>query len=209
MKKKIKLLSVMLIISSLFISKTSMAQLPGSLIPLLIVKHETGYWDDNDSEEIVVNNPDSDGDGLIDSKDECPYMKGKKENNGCPLSKTDMIIIYDVSEKVFFETGSAKLDAKSHKNLDKLAEVLKNNPEVSVEIEGHTDNTGTKDINKKLSKERALAVKKYLDAKAGPLNNVSVAAQNSEEPAATNKTKRGRSKNRRAEVEIRFVELVK
>lgn len=209
MKKYVKQIGVILMITSLFISKVASAQLPGSLIPLIIVKKATGYWDDNNSTEIVANNPDSDGDGLIDSIDDCPYLKGKKENNGCPLSKTEMIVIYDVSEKVFFETGSAKLDAKSHKDLDKLAEVLKNNPEVSIEIEGHTDNTGTKEINKKLSKERAVAVKKYLETKAGPLNNVSISAQNSEEPIATNKTKRGRSKNRRSEIDIRLVEIVK
>ena len=239
MKKNIKLLSVMLIVSSLFITKNLSAQLPGSLIPLIVAKKATGYWDDNQSEEIVANNPDTDGDGIVDSKDDCPtvkgtkanngcpepldsdndgvidkkddcpYVKGKIENDGCPLTKTEMLIIYDVTEKVHFELESAKLDTKSKKELDRLAKLLKEHPEIAVEIEGHTDNTGSKELNEKLSKERAMAVKNYLDKKAGPLNNVSVSAHDYEEPIATNKTKKGRAKNRRAEIEIRLVELIK
>ena len=147
---------------------------------------------------------DSDGDGVNDDRDRCPDTPHgtKVDANGCPEAapvfapgKTTLVL-----EGVTFDTNSAHLTSASNAVLDRVAEALKANPDVRVEVGGHTDNTGTKAINNRLSTERAKAVKDYLVGKGVSASRLESKGYGSKEPIADNKTADGRAKNRRVEL---------
>lgn len=103
---------------------------------------------------------------------------------------------------VFFEKGSSTLKEDSNQELDKLAKLLNENPKLFVEIAGHTDSTGTKEINKKLSQERAESLVKYLNNKGIEKNRFQAVGYGAEFPTVSNVTEEGRSQNRRTEMII-------
>jgi outer membrane protein OmpA-like peptidoglycan-associated protein len=147
---------------------------------------------------------DSDGDGVNDDRDKCPDTpRGTKvDANGCPEAapvfapgKTSLVL-----EGVTFDTNSAHLTSSSNATLDRVAEALKANPDVRVEVGGHTDNTGSKATNNKLSAERAKAVKDYLVSKGVSASRLESKGYGSSSPIADNKTADGRAKNRRVEL---------
>src|SRR6476469_3604626 len=71
-----------------------------------------------------------------------------------------------IGEKVQFATGSAEILAVSHGLLDEVAKVLTDNPQIELlQVEGHTDSTGTAALNRRLSQQRAESVMKYLASK--------------------------------------------
>lgn len=80
--------------------------------------------------------------------------------------------------------------------------MVKENPELRIEISGHTDNTGTDAINEKLSQARADAVKNYLMAADVASNRIQSKGYGSLKPIATNETEEGRQTNRRVEFSI-------
>lgn len=107
--------------------------------------------------------PDTDGDGFRDDVDACPKEKGVDDpdpsKKGCPklVRFTDKEII--ILEQVQFDTGKATIKKVSDPLLDSVADVLKEHPEIlKLEVQGHTDNRGSKQLNAKLSDDRAKAV---------------------------------------------------
>jgi OOP family OmpA-OmpF porin len=87
--------------------------------------------------------------------------------------------------------------------LDRNGKVLKENPQIKVEIGGHTDPSGTEKANQILSEKRAQSAKKYLMDKYGIADNrLVVKGYGATRPIADNKTQEGRSKNRRVEFRI-------
>ena len=88
--------------------------------------------------------------------------------------------------------------------LDQLVQQLKANPNGAfIEIEGHTDNVGNKDINYKLGLERAENVKRYLyETHQVPLHKINVISYGEEKPVGDNKTKDGRAQNRRVVIKV-------
>ncbi|MBS1947840.1 MAG: OmpA family protein [Bacteroidetes bacterium] len=146
--------------------------------------------------------PDTDGDGVNDEEDKCPNVAGVKENQGCPLIKEEIVkkVAYD-AKNIFFNTGSAKLLAKSFKSLNEVAKILKEDANLKLDIEGHTDNTGKPEKNQALSENRAKAVMEYLNAKGGiEASRLSSAGYGDTKPIASNKTAKGRAMNRRVEL---------
>lgn len=141
--------------------------------------------------------PDTDYDGIPDKDDECPTEHGKPENKGCPVSKETLDIIRKVSEAIYFNTGKSTIKQESFPELDKLANILKNNPDVAVSIEGHTDNQGNAAKNLQLSKDRAKAVKTYLTNKGVSADRIKSEGYGSTRPIASNDTEDGRAQNRR------------
>lgn len=143
---------------------------------------------------------DSDGDGVIDSNDKCPNTPAgtKVDAVGCPaLFGTGASLVL---EGVYFETGKAQLKPESQAVLDRVAESLKGNPEVKVEIGGHTDNTGSRATNVRLSGARAQAVKDYLVSKGVDAARMTTKGYGPDKPVADNKTVAGRAANRRVEL---------
>lgn len=103
---------------------------------------------------------------------------------------------------IFFETGKAELLAESHFELTKLVELMKNNPELKVEIGGHTDNVGSVEANKKLSAARAKAVYDHLMANGIEASRLSFRGYGETKPMASNDTPQGRAENRRVEMKV-------
>ncbi|GAC1385077.1 MAG: hypothetical protein NVSMB45_13490 [Ginsengibacter sp.] len=148
--------------------------------------------------------PDTDGDGVNDEEDKCPNEAGPVSNHGCPV--IDEVVIAKVNEaakNIYFATGSAKLLAKSFPSLNNVVKVLQDNPSYMVDISGHTDITGTHDKNVVLSDNRAASVKNYLVSKGVNESKISSKGFGPDKPIADNKTKAGRSKNRRVEMTLR------
>lgn len=107
-----------------------------------------------------------------------------------------------VLNNIFFETDKFNLRQESFPELQKLFSLLKNNPDVMVEISGHTDNQGSAAHNTILSENRAKAVKEYL-VKAGiPAAAIKTAGYASTKPIGDNNTAYGRAQNRRIEMKI-------
>ncbi len=103
---------------------------------------------------------------------------------------------------VFFDFNSAVIKEESFPELNQIALFLEKNPELNVEISGHTDFIGTEAYNLKLSEARAKAIYDYLEIRNGK-ERLSFKGYGSSMPLATNDTEEGRSRNRRCELKIK------
>jgi outer membrane protein OmpA-like peptidoglycan-associated protein len=102
-----------------------------------------------------------------------------------------------VLDDVQFASGKATLTPESHGRLDTVVEYMTHKKSARIEIAGHTDNVGKKQVNKKLSQQRADAVRAYLVSKGIEENRVQAVGYGDEKPVAPNDTPEGRQKNRR------------
>lgn len=107
-----------------------------------------------------------------------------------------------VLKNIFFDVDQYVLKDESKIELDKLVAFLKANPTLAIEIGGHTDNTGAKQKNADLSKNRAKAVMDYLITQGIPATRLSSKGYADTQPIADNKTEAGRKQNRRTEFKI-------
>lgn len=103
---------------------------------------------------------------------------------------------------IFFETNSFKLKNESKYELIKLKEFLKSNPNVRIEISGHTDNVGADAANQTLSSNRAKSVYDYIIKQGIEPTRLVFKGYGKSQPIETNSTETGRSKNRRTEIKI-------
>jgi outer membrane protein OmpA-like peptidoglycan-associated protein len=115
--------------------------------------------------------------------------------------------VYEVvlsEDKGDFKFGQAAVPEAAVGEIDQLVQQLKANPNGAfIEIEGHTDNTGSKDINYKLGLERADAVKRYIyETHQVPLHRINVISYGEEKPIAPNNTRAGRAQNRRVVIKV-------
>ena len=148
--------------------------------------------------------PDTDKDGVNDEEDKCPNEAGPASNFGCPVIAPEVIEKVNLAAKnIFFATGSAKLLAKSYPSLNNVVTILTDNPTYKVDIEGHTDTTGTHEKNHVLSHDRANSVKAYLISKGIDESRIKTEGYGSDRPIASNKTAAGKAKNRRVEMKLR------
>ncbi len=100
---------------------------------------------------------------------------------------------------IFFQFGKATLEEDSYPELNRLIEVMNQNPGMVIEVRGHTDNVGSAESNLKLSQERANAVRDYLFSKNLAQNRVQSVGFGEAKPIANNNTTEGQAKNRRVE----------
>ncbi len=107
-----------------------------------------------------------------------------------------------ILKNVFFDVNSHKLLDESKAELQRVAQFLKDNPEIKIRITGHTDNTGKVAYNLDLSQNRARAVANYLLNEGISMNRVSYKGMGATEPVADNDTEEGRAQNRRTELVI-------
>lgn len=185
--------------------------------------------------EPVVSAPpsDTDGDGVVDSQDQCPETpKGiKVDARGCPAD-TDGDGVSDDLDKcpdtpagqlvdasgcttqkvsitldVKFDAGKADVKPEFDTELAKVAEFMKRFPDTNVEIAGHTDNLGSAQGNRVLSKSRADSVRAALTLKYGVnADRINTAGYGADQPVADNKTVEGRAQNRRVVATISAIE---
>lgn len=143
---------------------------------------------------------DLDGDGVINANDKCPTTPAgtKVDAVGCPaLFGTGASLVL---QGVNFATGKATLLPESQAVLDGVAASLVDNPTVTVEVGGHTDNTGRRATNVTLSDARANAVRDYLIAKGVQAGQLTAKGYGPDQPVADNTTVAGRAANRRVEL---------
>lgn len=107
-----------------------------------------------------------------------------------------------VLNNIFFELDKYDLKSKSIPELQKIIRFMKENPQIRVEISGHTDNIGQASYNKQLSEKRALSVFHYLVEKGIEKNRLLPKGFGSDNPIATNDSEEGRQLNRRIEFRI-------
>ena len=123
------------------------------------------------------------------------------------MDKANKRLVYEVvlsEDQGNFKFGKADLPDEAKQHLDQMVAQLKQDPKgVFLEIEGHTDNIGGKEINEKIGLERAEAVKRYLyEQYQIPLHKMNVISYGEEKPIAPNKTKAGRAQNRRVVIKV-------
>ncbi|MBP1629192.1 MAG: outer membrane protein/peptidoglycan-associated protein [Bacteroidetes bacterium] len=107
-----------------------------------------------------------------------------------------------VLNNVFFASNSSELLPSSEAELNTLTDLLKKNPQIIIEISGHTDNTGNPSSNMELSNKRAVSVKTYLETKGISSERLISKGYGQTKPIAENTTEEGRAKNRRTEFKI-------
>lgn len=111
--------------------------------------------------------------------------------------------VSSILDKIQFKTGSAKFDlAASKRSLNGLVAFMRINPDFNVEISGHTDNTGSEEVNKPLSQDRAEAIKNYIVGYGIEASRINAVGFGSEKPIAPNGDELGRQMNRRTEIVI-------
>jgi peptidoglycan-associated lipoprotein len=116
-------------------------------------------------------------------------------------------LVYEVTlseDQGNFKFGKTDLPDEAKARLDELVTQLKADPKgIYIEIEGHTDNVGSKDLNERLGSERAETVKRYLyEQHQVPLHKINVISYGEDKPVAPNNNRQGRAQNRRVVVRI-------
>jgi outer membrane protein OmpA-like peptidoglycan-associated protein len=134
-----------------------------------------------------------------------PFAFEVTAKGGMPVNKSARLV--KTAEKfafsnIYFATGKATLTPNAEAALQQVYDILKEHPELKVEIGGHTDNLGGKVKNLKLSQARAEAVVQWLVAKGLPGSQMVAKGYGMSVPVASNKTKAGREQNRRIEVSV-------
>ena len=145
--------------------------------------------------------PDTDKDGVNDEADQCPTVAGIAGNNGCEDLQPKL---NSIATALKFEIGQVNIAAKSLQGLDSLIQIMTQYPTSSLIITGHTDNTGTKKINDRLSLLRAKKVQTYLVKKGLAENKITLIGMADSQPIATNAKKEGRAQNRRVDLTIKY-----
>lgn len=107
-----------------------------------------------------------------------------------------------VLNNIYFEVGKANLNTSFSTDLNKLIQFLKDNPGTRLEIQGHTDNTGSLALNIKLSQARANSVVDYLSKNGIDSNRLAAKGFGPSLPVADNSTSEGRAKNRRVVMKV-------
>lgn len=161
---------------------------------------------------------DSDNDGVYDYLDKCPGTPAgvKVDKDGCPPPVVEEVkpqprVEKEIIEKgrttlkVLFDTNKSVIKKGYVADVDALAGVMQQYPDLNVTIEGHTDNVGKDAYNKKLSQQRADAVKAYLVKKGIDANRLTAIGYGEERPIADNATKAGKAENRRVEAAVDYI----
>jgi OOP family OmpA-OmpF porin len=164
--------------------------------------------------------PDNDGDGVLDPNDKCPSeaetKNGYQDDDGCPDELPAKVKQFSgVVQGINFRSGSADLLKTSNRTLDKAAAVLKEFPDLKMEIQGHTDDVPLKPKkgskyadNLELSQARAESVREYFIKKGIPEERLSAKGFGDSAPVVDpaglkgRKLKTARSKNRRVEFKL-------
>jgi len=107
-----------------------------------------------------------------------------------------------VIENILFNTGETNLLPESLNELNKLVNLLRESPNIKIEVSGHTDNTGSEATNKTLSNSRALSVRNYLVSQGISGERIGYNDYGFDRPIASNNTEEGRAANRRVEIKI-------
>jgi len=131
---------------------------------------------------------DADKDGVLDPLDKCPQtpQTADVDEKGCWATPD-----------ILFDFDSTEIKPQYHSALEVIVAVLKKNPSIKIEIQGHTDNTGPESYNQMLSEKRALAVKEYMVNTGIESERLKTVGFGATQNVASNENDAGRSLNRR------------
>ncbi|MSQ83394.1 MAG: OmpA family protein [Myxococcales bacterium] len=151
--------------------------------------------------------PDNDGDRVPDGADKCPVegetANGYDDDDGCPDAvPIPLAVRVGVLQGVVFGSNSSIILPPSWPVLTKVVNVLVRYPQARVEISGHTDKAGGRELNLELSQQRAEAVRAWLVEKGAALERISAKGYGPDKPAFSNASAGGRAKNRRVEFNL-------
>jgi len=159
-----------------------------------------GYKDDDGCPD-----PDNDGDGIADLEDYCPNTPGVRggDKPGCP-KKNSLIVVTEkeirITQQIQFEFNKAIIKPGiSYKILDEVGGVLADNPKITLEVQGHTDNVGNDAYNMKLSQSRADAVRAYLVSHGTSPGRLISKGYGFHQPLVPNTSEANRALNRRVQ----------
>jgi outer membrane protein OmpA-like peptidoglycan-associated protein len=147
--------------------------------------------------------PDTDGDTILDKDDNCPNIVGTVANNGCP-EVTDEVQkkLNEYAKTILFDSGKSSIKEESNLVLNDIINILKEYSTAKFTVEGHTDSAGSNKLNQRLSDSRANAVKNYLVENGIDQFRLSAIGYGEDRPITSNKTRAGRAKNRRVEINL-------
>lgn len=148
---------------------------------------------------VTVHDPDSDMDGVPDSRDRCPdTLRGARvDATGCIIESQTIAL-----SNVAFELGSDRLTPSSREALIDIAASLRSQSELRVEVAGHTDSQGGEAYNMDLSQRRAESVRNFLIGRGVAAEQLTAKGYGPHQPVADNATASGRAMNRRVEFRI-------
>ena len=115
---------------------------------------------------------------------------------------TDNQIKVMIPSDAGFDVGRADINPQLASVLNKFAQSMREHPDTSIRIVGHTDNTGSDAINNPLSRERAASTREFLTARGVSGARIATEGRGSYEPIASNSSDAGRSQNRRVEIYV-------
>ena len=143
--------------------------------------------------------PDSDADSINDEEDHCPNVAGTAANFGCPDIAPDL---KEAAKSIYFISNTAKFSdpTRAAGKLNPAVDFLNKYPNLKIDIEGHTDATGSAKINDALSQKRADAIQKFFLDKGISQDRLTSKGYGSTKPVGDNKTSKGRAENRRVEL---------
>ena len=160
----------------------------------------------NDPKTNGCPDTDRDKDGILNDVDACPDQAGPKSDDpkttGCPrvFIKNGLI---QILEQPKFDFNKANIKPESDSLLTEVAKAMTDHPEIKrVRVEGHTDNVGSADYNKKLSQQRAESVIKWLSSHGIAADRLTAKGMGKETPLVANDTELNRALNRRVEFHI-------
>jgi len=148
--------------------------------------------------------PDDDKDEVVDIDDQCPLIPGDKTppKIGCP-KKPGLVVVTEkeikITQQIHFAFDKAIIRPESYPVCDAVTDVLKKNPDIKLEIQGHTDDKGPPAYNKKLSQQRADAVRKYIVDKGIAPSRLTAMGYGMERPLVPNTSPVNRALNRRVQ----------
>jgi outer membrane protein OmpA-like peptidoglycan-associated protein len=147
--------------------------------------------------------------GVIGNKMDKQAADIQKDVPTASVERVGEGIVVEFSDQILFAVNRADLSNESKINLDKLSGILIKYPDTNIEIQGHTDNTGTNSLNQALSEKRALAVHNYLTSTGINSSRFTVKGYGEELPKYSNDTEVGRMQNRNVQFLIAANEKMK
>lgn len=132
-----------------------------------------------------------------------------KEVKGAKVEREGNQLLVKFNSAILFDTGKSLLKPASQTDLAEFAKVLKEYKDTDLVIEGHTDNTGKKDVNRKLSVARSEAVIGFLESNGVDRARMTGRGYADDQPVASNDTDDGRQQNRRVQIQIAANETLK
>jgi OOP family OmpA-OmpF porin len=168
-----------------------------------------------DRETYAQEMGDDDGDGVANKFDKCAATPSGTvvDGSGCPIKGASVIrekvivtaedrrVVDEAIRNLEFDLGKSTIRSRSYATLNRVAALLKEK-NFSLKLAGHTDNTGSMQLNQRLSKDRAEAVKAYLVSQGANASRIEATGYGPNQPIASNKTAAGRQQNRRVEFSL-------